>query len=318
MRNSIYARYRSRDLHPFLSGSEGTVHSVFSSAINLLFGERIITLLGGKRSALPYSVLLEEGFTLEYLGLLRDDFAFIDKKGIHFSDLFIDIQEASEVELNIVEKLGRLKKPKDMARRLARFADRICNLGLTEGLSVLLCNCRLPNHIRGEYTPNIWSEFLTDKLEEFLHLLAAALASRKKIDGEIFFNCGKALAGCGPGLTPGSDDFLTGIFAGLYAKGLSGEITLKTANEICESMALGAAPKTTFISGQFLHQSGRERLFAQDVIFLIEALYRGDDDRLQEAVERVGNFGSTSGSDIMTGIYYALSLDGNGSEKQNN
>lgn len=308
MKNSINAKCISKDVAPFLDGSKGAVHSVFSSAINLSFGDKIIVLLGKNRGSLPYSVLLEGEFALEYLGLKKDEFVIIDAKGIHTEKLFIDIESASEVDLNIVSSLKQLRKPQNFRRVLKRFAVQIQKFKNRDGLAVLLFDKRLPYHVEGDCRPNVWSGFLSERMGEFLFLLERVIRREEAFDADAFVEWGKNLAGCGPGLTPGSDDFITGVFAGLYGKGLSGEIPLRTADKICRYIAMGAVQKTTPISIQFLRQSGQERLFAEDVIKLVKAIYSGDCEAMKHAAKTVGSFGGTSGSDIMTGMYFTLSL----------
>lgn len=305
MKNSINAKYIAKGMEEIFKGSRGRVHSIYGSAINLVFGERIVTLLSEKRSILPYSIVLERDFRKIFLELPEHAPVFADNEGLEFPDFSIRISPAITVSLDIIESIGSLERPEDMKTRLRKFADSIHGIGKREGLSVLLCKETLPYHIRSEYFPNIWSEFLGERIERLIYALESLPS---KADPDLFVRWGESLAGCGPGLSPASDDFLTGIFAGLYGKSLSGELSLSAADAVCKSIAAGAIPKTNFISAQFLRQSGMERMFAADVIHLIKVIYEEDERNIAKHVLRVSEFGSTSGNDIMTGIYFALSL----------
>lgn len=311
MRKSMDAKYIAKGTEECFKCGRGRIHSLYHSAINLLFGERIITLLSEGRSILPYGIVLKKDsskakdFTDIGVELSENDPVFADDEGIHLPNLLIRIAPALPVNLNMIERMGKLEKPEDIKSRLKKFADIIYDIGKKEGLSVLLSKESLPFHIQREYSPNVWSEFLAERIRIFLSVLESLPPKIKPAD---LISWGEALAGCGPGLSPASDDFLTGIFAGLYGKALSGELALSMAEEICRYISEGAIPKTTFISAQFLRQSGKEKMFSEDVIALIENIYQGDEKSIAESVRRVAAFGSTSGSDIMTGIYFALSL----------
>ena len=70
--------------------------------------------------------------------------------------------------------------------------------------------------------------------------------------------------------------------------------------------ALAAAGKTNRISGTFLLQAGSGQI-SEDVLSLLKLLFSGSDpDRVREAALRVASFGSTSGTDTLTGIVLAI------------
>lgn len=105
------------------------------------------------------------------------------------------------------------------------------------------------------------------------------------------------LAGCGPGLTPSADDFLSGYLAFQPEDKDSSSIT---------SMIIDAAvKKTNKISGSLLKRT-EERLFSQAVIELGKS-FGSDYDRIQRALKHVAEFGSSSGCDFLTGVYYGIS-----------
>ena len=67
-----------------------------------------------------------------------------------------------------------------------------------------------------------------------------------------------------------------------------------------------AAQRTNRISGAFLLHSG-EGYVSEDVLRLLALLCSGaDGQRVRDAAARVAAFGSTSGSDILTGIVLAI------------
>ena len=70
--------------------------------------------------------------------------------------------------------------------------------------------------------------------------------------------------------------------------------------------ASAAAGKTNRISGTFLSQVGNGQI-SEDVLYLLKLLFsRSDAERIREAALRVASFGSTSGTDTLTGIALAI------------
>ena len=112
-----------------------------------------------------------------------------------------------------------------------------------------------------------------------------------------------SIAGCGIGLTPSADDFLCGVMASVLASAIArGE-----QNEwlpLTAAMAERAAPRTNLISAAFLRQAAAGQL-SSDVLTLIRTLYSSVLSlRLPSAAMNVIAFGETSGTDILTGIYF--------------
>ena len=115
------------------------------------------------------------------------------------------------------------------------------------------------------------------------------------------------MAGCGPGLTPSSDDFLTGFMAALLTRSAADHHT-QPVLALTRRMADAACPKTNAISGGFLAQSA-QGLFSEDVISTMTALFsEGDPQALSDAAYKVACFGETSGTDILTGIYFGAKI----------
>jgi len=112
-----------------------------------------------------------------------------------------------------------------------------------------------------------------------------------------------SIAGCGIGLTPSADDFLCGVMASVLASAIArGE-----QNEwlpLTAAMAERTAPRTNLISAAFLRQAAAGQL-SSDVLTLIRTLYSSVLSlRLPSAAMNVIAFGETSGTDILTGIYF--------------
>ena len=144
---------------------------------------------------------------------------------------------------------------------------------------------------------NVYAAFLRPRLPQLFAAVAAGEAAQA---GE----AAAAIAGCGVGLTPSSDDLLTGYMAMLHA--LSAIGVLGDVVPMTRAIASRAAQRTNRISGAFLLHSG-EGYVSEDVLRLLALLCSGaDGQRVRDAAARVAAFGSTSGSDILTGIVLAI------------
>ena len=137
--------------------------------------------------------------------------------------------------------------------------------------------------------------------------IPALFAALRQRDAEAAGEAAYSIAGCGIGLTPSADDFLCGVMASVLASA----ITRGEQNEwlpITAAMAERAAPRTNLISAAFLRQAACGQL-SSDVLTLIRTLYSSVLSlRLPSAAMNVIAFGETSGTDILTGIYFGQKI----------
>ena len=134
------------------------------------------------------------------------------------------------------------------------------------------------------------------KVSDFARSLAAREPEQAKAAAE-------PLIGLGPGLTPSCDDMLVGNCAFLHALSFSDS---HRKSSLALLSALGKAiekqsEKTTPISRHFLKAAVRGR-FIERVKDLIHSIFSADGIRVENAVERVLDYGATSGSDLIFGI----------------
>ena len=104
----------------------------------------------------------------------------------------------------------------------------------------------------------------------------------------------RQLAGLGQGLTPGGDDFIIGVMFAAWS-GLYGT----AAKAFCIRLAQTAAPRTTTLSGAFLHAAARGE--AMSVWHtLLTAFARPSD--FVPALQALFQVGHTSGADALAGF----------------
>ncbi|MEZ4629107.1 MAG: DUF2877 domain-containing protein, partial [Eubacteriales bacterium] len=144
---------------------------------------------------------------------------------------------------------------------------------------------------------NTYTRFLAPRLERLFY--AVSLGA-----GEEAVQAAANCAGCGMGLTPSSDDLLSGYFTTLH-------LLFRAENRpedkaIISNMAQAAAEKTNRISGTFLLHSGMA-LANTAVCDLDRSIFTFmDRAAANRAIERVLAIGSTSGADMLTGMALAL------------
>lgn len=248
------------------------LHSSFQSAANLSTSTGLVTLLAPEKPLQPGSIQLAASFPFSLLGEtpLR-----LDRQGLWTGNtLLIDLSPAQVVELR-AEKL-----PLPSPRSVDALRDFLVH-GPGVGLTPLVLGT----------TPDPFSEFLAPRLQHFRQVLWSR--SRNGLLSAV-----KGIAGCGPGLTPSSDDWLCGYLAALPAA--------MDRKDLFQTLADTAAKGTNDISASLLRWSGRG-YFSESVLELRRCLQSHDLPRQQAAFQQVAQFGSSSGYDFLTGYYFGLS-----------
>ncbi|MBL8045937.1 MAG: DUF2877 domain-containing protein [Anaerolineales bacterium] len=112
----------------------------------------------------------------------------------------------------------------------------------------------------------------------------------------------QTLAGRGSGLTPAGDDFIVGallaVWAGLYGNGLQ---------DFCEPLASAAAPRTTTLSGVYLHAAARGECTEQ-WHNLFHVLNSDNASEWLWVMSDLLAIGHTSGADALAGFIASTQL----------
>lgn len=269
------------------------VHSVFRTSANLLYQGQLVTLLDDTRPLYPCAVRL--GGPLP--ALTAGEPVLLCRERILFprSGFTVTLDRAQVTSLSLLSLPSKLQQPHPAAAEALR--ETILIHGKPEGFAPLL------TMLEASPSPlpdNPYVRYAADRIPA----LFAALRQR---DAEAAGEAAYSIAGCGIGLTPSADDFLCGVMASVLASAIArGE-----QNEwlpITAAMAERAAPRTNLISAAFLRQAACGQL-SSDVLTLIRTLYSSVLSlRLPSAAMNVIAFGETSGTDILTGIYFGQKI----------
>jgi len=268
----------------------GAVHSVFDHAANLALDGRegLVGLIAADRSLTPYavSVRLDEPFSQAGIcagmtALLTDGAVDIPEAGAR-----ICFSAAKRVDLSvdavpIAERAPRPRTRLPVLRSVLQSGDA------SAGLSPL---------VTGAET-NVYADFLRPRVRALVEAVA-------KVDGRDAALAAERLAGCGPGLTPSSDDLLTGYLATVRVLARAG--FGPDARAFLPALAARAAAKTNRVSATFLLQSG-EGLVNEWFLTLLRTIFsNADDGAVERAAKRAASIGSTSGGDMLTGMALAI------------
>lgn len=269
------------------------VHSVFRTSANLLYQGQLATLLDDTRPLYPCAARL--GGSLPALS--AGEPALLCRERILFprSGFTVTLDRAQVTSLSLLSPPSTLQQPHPAAAEALR--ETILTRGKPEGFAPLL------TMLEASPSPlpdNPYVRYAADRIPA----LFAALRQR---DAEAAGEAAYSIAGCGIGLTPSADDFLCGVMASVLASAIARGEQNKWL-PITAAMAERAAPRTNLISAAFLRQAACGQL-SSDVLTFIRTLYSSVLSlRLPSAAMNVIAFGETSGTDILTGIYFGQKI----------
>ena len=273
---------------------DGEVLSAFSHAVNLDTPAGLVSVLTRARCLQPMGCVVEPAGSFEQGAFAPGMRARLTGRELRIGDAEIALAGATPTDLSVRGALCpdgaaaavEPQKHRPTLRPAPLLAVLASGRG-EDGLSALVT--------RGK--SNVYADFLAPRLPRLFAAVAAGDAAEA---GE----AAARIAGCGVGLTPSSDDLLTGYMAMLHA--LSAIGVLGDIVPLTRAMAARAAQKTNRISGAFLLQSGAGYV-SEDVLRLLQLLCSDSDaQQIERAAARVAAFGSTSGSDMLTGIVLAI------------
>lgn len=247
------------------------LHSAFRHAANLSSSIGMITLLAPGKGVQPFSAVLDHPFP--FAGLPEEEMR-ITSAGIFWHEERLFSFEGAEQKYLQSDFCRRWST--DAPDHILGFLANHKEKGLAEMAF-------------GEQS-SIYADFLRPKLDAFR--MAAKLGKEEDIVLSAW-----GMAGCGMGLTPSSDDLLCGYLAGMLPIWPEG---------LLQRTAQKAASRTNDISASLLCHAGAGR-FSQDILTLMDCLEKEcPAGERQKALEQVASFGSSSGCDFLTGLYFGI------------
>ncbi len=274
-----------------LGPAQGRIASVFNRAVNIETPYGLVTLLSSEYDLHPFSCVLGAMRSFTQLPIKEGAPVLLEDETIVIpsAELTIDVSAASDLDLS-VDALTNLFLPLDMSLRLRHLHRVVEQYGEADGLSPLIVE---------ELRKNPYCELIAPRLPRLDQAFVEG-------DPEEAGAAASELAGCGVGLTPSSDDLLSGYFLAYAALSQALGRSRERILALTRAAAAGAAAHTTELSASFLLKSG-EGLAAESAFALLRALFSDASyPTLAAEATKVAAFGQTSGTDILVGMYLAI------------
>ncbi len=282
--------------------TEGVVHSVFHNACNIVTPDgKLITLLTEEKSMFPYSVRIKGCNNFYTIGLEQGMLLKFHKENITLLNLALSI-EIKDAEVWNCQTIFTYEKAeiKDVYNRKDYIGKYIYKQGKLEGVGALIFNLSneysLFNSLDDKKVPlSKHQQFIFKRFCKFIEtVINYDLLNISKATTDII--------GFGPGLTPSTDDFISGLMMALvYVT----DYLNKDVNDVFKINSYiirDISSKTTTISESMLKFAAKGETSETVRHLLIEILNK-DGLKLNSYLEELLNFGDTSGTDILSGIF---------------
>ncbi len=286
---------------------KGQIHSVFHNSCNVLDqNNQLISLLGPNKPMAPHSIKLANNVSFLDLG-------FKQGQELEFYDGFVLVKNNSTIiaydKANLWDKepllfsnINLIKDSKEnVFEKLNKMGTFILEEGKKDGIVPLLK--ALGGKIKGVeliLDDNICfgnkEEFIK---ERFLRFIDSYI--NESID-EISLSS-KEIVGFGIGLTPSMDDFLSGIMISrIYLSSYLNK-NLNKALELNKAIVKYIKNKTTLVSEEMLMFSSKGEGNEDVRNLMVSLLTNKSKDAFYKYLKKVSDFGETSGTDMISGIY---------------
>lgn len=282
----------------------GHVHSIFSSAINILADDgRLISIIKSEKGIGPYSIAVkcEENF-LNILIRCNEEVRITPER-LRFKNFDINLNTDIPIDLSLDLTKQRESNILLLDKKLMDLKKYLMINGNTQGILSILSNIEYGLKYDEVKMSDSTYGSLIPKLNRFI----GAFKYRTYDDlSEIT----RDVVGFGMGLTPSSDDFLCGIMAALLYGSNFTNYNYDYFLDIFGEMIQKIKNKTTLISENFLLNSskGIYPLFMKELCeyLFFEEVY--EKQQMRKLVQKTLSFGATSGSDILCGIYIGTNI----------
>lgn len=255
---------------------EYAVHSCFESGFNIKVNEFLCFIGNRQNTKLPYGILLKEQYIPSLLELIdgrKISFVWNKEKGQ---------LETKGIEIQLREGKGfsnfLKQRPHSMSKSYFDLLKNNIDLNLKTGLGFSLSQ-------------------LVRKDDTRIDRLCSSFQSKEK---DFIRSALLKWIGYGLGLTPSGDDFLVGILFVNRICPILGQEFLEELKELIKERKY-----TTDISIHY-YMSAFQNCYNDALLDMYQALIEIDEKSLKKSIEKVLQFGHTSGSDMIAGIFLGL------------
>jgi glutaredoxin-related protein len=294
-------------LHDLLDGEEkiqGNIHSVFNRVCNLTIKDwPIISLIFDSMPMKPMSISFRatDICSLHDLEMERGQVVLYQggKFEIPQCGFSLILKDAKTLDCR---SLFNFKKgnENDITSNISELRN-ILSQGNNLGLLPVICDFEESiGEPKDIIIKNNYSQFAWPRTSNLIKAIEQGELSE-------ITKASSKLAGFGPGLTPSSDDMLIGLMISLiYASNYYrwGDEYIKSINS---AILKGAAGKTTQLSYEMMCFAAQGEV-TKNIHGLMSNIYSNSSQLLHKNAMDVMNYGETSGSDMLTGIYIGCKI----------
>lgn len=265
----------------------GTIEGVHRSAVNIRWGDRLVTVAHESMGGLPNGILIDPPIALDQVGIALGMPVQCDGIGLRVPGASLVVLLAGAGSWSPAMPAVRGMSVAEQARRAERALGLAAEHAPHIGLGPLLVGI-----VDQRTSVGSLGRAAARSLAEVLLALGAG-ESERAVSAAI------PLIGLGPGATPSGDDLLVGFTAGLAVTDhpLAGAVAAGVA---CEAVGL-----TTPVAESYLLHAGRlefsERVHAAALAVLI-----GEEAELPGAMTTALAWGASSGADLLVGLLVGI------------
>lgn len=281
----------------------GEIHSVFDNSFNVITHDNsIVTILSPDKSMSPNSIKVIDKMSFQSLGIKQGERVEFNKVYMSLINKEIKIYYDKAIRWNSEPNLIFIReKKKILHEKLHLIGQFLQQSGSMDGIFPLLNTLKeevedIQIILDKDYRLNKSEEFIYKRFIDFINAF-----NNNKV-GKISELTNKII-GFGSGLTPSMDDFICGIMVSniylTYFLDLDMDLAYKINYEIVKDID----NKTTKISEEMLKLSSRGKVSEDIRNLLVSMLSIEDKKDTIEKIAKVADFGHSSGTDILSGIY---------------
>lgn len=284
-----------RDLR--VPAGDGTVQGIHRTAVNISWGDRLVTVAHESMGGLPNGILVDPPIALDQVGLVlgmrvQGDGIALQVPGAS-TTIFLAGAASWSPAMPLLRGLTVARRTDRAERALKLAADQAPQVGmgpLLAGIAGL--------HASVGSLGRAAARSLAGVVE------ALRAGSPKRAVSAAF-----PLIGLGPGATPSGDDLLVGLAAGLAVTDhhLAGDFAAGVAGE--------APGLTTSVAESYLFHAGRLE-FSERVHAAALAVLSRPEAELPGAVSAALAWGASSGVDLLVGLLVGIQTDAAGLVKR--
>lgn len=286
----------------------GKIHSVFDNSFNVITDDNsIVTILSPNKSMSPNSIKVIDEISFLPLNIKQGERVEFNKTYMSLIDKGIKIYYDKAItwnsEPNLQFNRGQNKTIHEKIQLIGQF---LIQSGSRDGILPLL------NTLKEEIEDIeiiLDKEYKMNKSEFFIHnRFINFIKAFKDNKADEISELTNKIIGFGAGLTPSMDDFICGIMVSniylTYFLDLDMDLSYKINYEIVKNID----NKTTKISEEMLKWSSKAKVSEDIKELLVTLLSTEDKKNVVGKISKVADFGHSSGTDILCGIYIGFKV----------